>query len=204
MKNEMIKNTFILTMITVIAGVLLGFVYEITKEPIAAAKEAAKQKAFIEVFSDAESFEAYEGFDIEKASTVISDAGFPNNTISEVVVAKGASENLGYVATVVSHDGYGGDITITMGVTNEGLLNGISVLSISETAGLGMKAADAEFTNKFAEKNIPVFSVTKTGATDESQIDAISGATITTTAMTNAVNAGLAYISFISGGGVNE
>ena len=59
MKN-IIKNTLILTAITLVAGVLLGLVYEITKEPIALAKEAAKKEAYQQVMSDADAFEGLE------------------------------------------------------------------------------------------------------------------------------------------------
>ena len=110
---------------------------------------------------------------------------------------------LGYVLTMTSHEGYGGDITFTMGIQNDGTLNGISILSISETAGLGMRAEEVlkpQFSGKTAEK----FEYTKTGAVADNQIDAISGATITTNAVTNGVNAGLYYFQNALGGGVSN
>ncbi len=204
MKNTMLKNTLILTCITLASGLLLGLVYEVTKAPIATAKETAKQAAYQEVFHDAKSFSALESFDAVAAETVLADAGLDGNTIQEVVVANNGSEDIGYVVTVVSHDGYAGDITFTMGVTNEGLLNAISILTINETAGLGMKANEAEFKNQFAEKQVEAFTVTKVGAKDETEINAISGATITSSAVTNGVNAGIAYVNTITGGGANE
>ena len=57
--NKIIKNTLILTVITVVSGLLLGIVYDITKEPIAAAQEAAKQEAFRAVLPDASSFVSF-------------------------------------------------------------------------------------------------------------------------------------------------
>ena len=90
-----------------------------------------------------------------------------------------------------------------MGITKEGQLNGISILSISETAGLGMRAEEVlkpQFSGKIAEK----FEYTKTGAVADNQIDAISGATITTNAVTNGVNAGLYYFQNALGGGVSN
>ena len=90
-----------------------------------------------------------------------------------------------------------------MGIANDGTLNGISILDISETAGLGMKAEEV-LKPQFAEKNVPVFTYTKTGAVSEDQIDAISGATITTKALTTAVNGGLTYFQTQLGGGDNE
>ena len=50
--NKIVKNTLILTLITVIAGVLLGAVYEVTKTPIAQSQETAKKEAWQAVFSD--------------------------------------------------------------------------------------------------------------------------------------------------------
>ena len=77
-----------------------------------------------------------------------------------------------------------------MGVADDGTLNGISLLSISETAGLGMRAGEV-LVPQFAGKQVEQFSYTKTGAASDDQIDAISGATITTNAVVNGVNAGL-------------
>ena len=75
-------------------------------------------------------------------------------------------------------------------------------MSISETAGLGMKADTEEFKSQFSGKNVEAFSYTKTGAAKEEEIDAISGATITTNAIVNGVNAGLISFRALSEGGV--
>ena len=200
----MIKNTLILTCITLVSGLLLGLVYEITKAPIAATKVTAKQEAYKEVFQEAESFTALETFNEAEAETILAEASLVSNTIQEVVVANNGTEDIGYVLTVVSHDGYAGDITFTMGVTKEGMLNAISILTINETAGLGMKANEAEFKDQFAAKKAEMFAVTKVGAKEANEINAISGATITSSAVTNGVNAGIAYVNSIIGGGTNE
>ena len=117
----------------------------------------------------------------------------------------GAGNVLGYVITVNDHEGYGGDIEFMMGVRNDGTLNGISLLAISETAGLGMRAEEV-LKPQFADKNAESFEYVKTGAAGENQIDAISGATITTHAVTNGVNAGLYYFRevLMEGGDGNE
>ena len=86
----------------------------------------------------------------------------------------------------------------------DGTVNGISILSISETAGLGMQAEDI-LKPQFADKQVEKFEYTKNGAASENQIDAISGATITTNAVTNGVNAGLYYFQTkLGGGSANE
>ncbi|MBQ7562900.1 MAG: RnfABCDGE type electron transport complex subunit G [Lachnospiraceae bacterium] len=202
MKKENLKAIITLTVITVVAGVLLGFIYELTKEPIAAQELLQKQEAYRQVFADAASFEDYPEFDKEEAETLLQGAGLSYDSISEASQALDASGNvLGYVFTVISMEGYGGEIDVAMGVRNDGVLNGIEILSIGETAGLGMKADTDEFKGQFKDKQVSQFSYTKSGATQEYEIDALSGATITTNAMTNAVNAGLIYFDTITGGG---
>lgn len=199
--NKMAKNVLVLTAITVIAGLLLGFVYDITKEPIQAQQEKTKQEAYLKVFPDAVSFEEDESLHVSNSDAILTDAGYAEETIDEALIAKdSAGQALGYVFTVTTNEGYGGAITISMGVTNEGTLNGIEILSISETAGLGMKADTDEFKNQFAGKTVAQFSYSKTGATADYEIDALSGATITTNAMVNAVDAGLVYFQAVTGG----
>lgn len=197
----MIKDALILFAITLIAGLMLGVVNDITKEPIAQQEQKAKNEACQNVFTAADSFEAQELADSAQIEQVLTDAGISGADIDELMAAKDASGALlGYVITVTDHEGYGGDIQFSMGITNEGTLNGISLLSISETAGLGMRAGEV-LVPQFADKNVSKFTYTKTGATADSEIDAISGATITTNAVVNGVNAGLAYFDKILKGG---
>lgn len=197
----MIKDALILFAITLIAGLMLGVVNDITKEPIAQQEQKAKNEACQNVFAAADSFEAQELADSAQIEQVLTDAGISGADIDELMAAKDASGALlGYVITVTDHEGYGGDIQFSMGITNEGTLNGISLLSISETAGLGMRAGEV-LVPQFADKNVSKFTYTKTGATADSEIDAISGATITTNAVVDGVNAGLAYFDKILKGG---
>ncbi len=202
--NKMIKNALILTVITLCSGLLLGLVYEVTKQPIADAQEAATQEAYKIVFADADSFVDDEAFDAEAAQAVVDAEGYTAASIDASVIAYSGSEMLGYVLTVTDSDGYGGDITFTIGITNDGMINGISILSISETAGLGMKAAEPAFYEQFSDKIVQLFTVTKVGSTSESEIDAISGATITSQAVTDGVNAGVLYWESITGGAISE
>lgn len=197
--KEMMKNTGIMLAITIVAGLVLGFVYQITKDPIARQEANAKQAACQEVFSDAAAFEEVEISMPDEAGW--SAAGYGQERIDEVMNAVDASGNsLGYVITVTTKEGYGGDIQFSIGVRLDGTVNGMSILSISETAGLGMKAGDV-LKPQFAGKQVEQFEYTKNGATSENQIDAISGATITTNAVTNGVNAGLYYFRTELGGG---
>ena len=195
--KSMIKDAAILFVITLISGLLLGVVYEVTKEPIAVQEALRKNKACKEVFQGAVNFEALElsvpetG---EKAEATI-------NEVSRAVAEDGTV--LGYVFDITTHEGYNGDIQFTMGIRMDGTVNGISLLSIAETPGLGMKAEDV-LKPQFADKNVSLFTYTKTGAMSPDQIDAISGATVTTNAMVNGVNAGLEFFKTELGGGKNE
>ncbi len=131
----------------------------------------------------------------------LDESGYPSQTINEVVQALDASGSpIGYAFTVTTSEGYGGDIQFAMGVKDDNTMNGISILTIAETAGLGMKADTDEFKSQFADKNVEKFEYTKNGATEDSQIDALSGATITTNAMVNGVNAGLCAFTYEKGG----
>nr|WP_296155767.1 RnfABCDGE type electron transport complex subunit G [uncultured Blautia sp.] len=197
--NTILKNTISITVITLVAGLALGVVQDITAGPIATQQEKSKEEAYKTVFEDADKFEVYSADD--GLTSYLSDNGFTAQTIDEIMVAEDASgETLGYAFTVTDSEGYGGDIQFAMGVQNDGTLNGISILSISETAGLGMKATTDSFKDQFKDKKVEKFTYTKTGATSDDQIDAISGATITTNAMTNGVNAGLCAFQYVEGG----
>lgn len=186
--NKIIKNTIILTVITLVAGIGLGFVYEITKEPIAQAQETAKKEAWQAVFpeTDLDSFEAVD-VDEKAAAKAVSGLGI-KGSVDEVCKA---GED-GYVITTTDKEGYGGDIQITVGITADGTVNGVSILSISETAGLGMRATEPAFYEQYQGKQAEKFVVSKDGG-DGEPIDALSGATITSRAVTGAVNAALAY-----------
>ncbi|MCI8835372.1 MAG: RnfABCDGE type electron transport complex subunit G [Ruminococcus sp.] len=203
--NKIVKNTLILTVITVVAGCLLGLVYDITKAPIAQSKENAKQEAYKTVLADASSFAVYEAFDGTEAGKVLQEAGYESDEIVEVAVAEDASgAEIGYVVTVTSHEGYGGDIQFSVGILSDGTVKGIEILTISETAGLGMKATEPEFKEQFQEKQVEKFAYTKSGEEGDDKIDALSGATITTNAVTNGVNSALVYFQNVLGGSSNE
>ena len=111
-------------------------------------------------------------------------------------------KELGYVFSVTNPEGYGGDVSLSVGVRDDGTVNGYETLSISETAGLGMKAKEPEFKSNFKNKKADKFEVVKDGSgkNDDSKVDAISGATITSRAVTSAVNSCVAYSKSLKGG----
>lgn len=189
--RNMLHDALILFAITLIAGLVLGFVYEVTKEPRRLQQEKAIAEACSAVFEEAASFEALEYTVSEGLAAELSEAGVKTGDAYEALDEAGI--RLGYVLEATTTEGYGGNITIYLGVTNAGILNGISILEIDETPGLGMRA-DEVLTPQFREKEVQEFTYTKTGSRSDSEIDAISGATVTTKALTNAVNGGMKVI----------
>ncbi|MCR2046503.1 FMN-binding protein [Acetatifactor muris] len=199
--NVMLKEAGILFAITLIAGLLLGVVNELTVEPIRIQQEKAVQEACRAVFETAASFEELQFTPEPELQEELAGMGVKIGSVYEAAGSDGALQ--GYVVESVSTEGYGGNIVLYLGVTLDGTLNDISILEISETAGLGMLAPE-ELVPQFHQKNVDSFVYTKTGAAAENEIDAMAGATITTKAVTNAVNGGLKAANALMGGGQNE
>lgn len=110
-----------------------------------------------------------------------------------------ASGNVaGYVVNVTSKEGFGGEVSISTGISPDGQITGMEFLTINETAGLGMNATKPEFMNQYVGKTVESFELTKEAAQADNQIQAISGATITSTAVTNAMNAALYLIGSVA------
>ncbi|MDE6531846.1 MAG: RnfABCDGE type electron transport complex subunit G [Lachnospiraceae bacterium] len=204
--KQIIKDALILFAITAVAGILLALVNEITKEPIAAQEQQKKTEAFQAVFADAATFETMTLPDMTAPEYAPFAEAHPLSEINEINTAyDAAGQPVGYVLTVTNKEGYGGNIQFVMGIRMGGTLNGISILETSETVGLGLEAQTV-LAPQFAGKNVTSFAYTKTGAMAESEVDAISSATITTNAVVNGVNAGLDYFHgyLMEGGMSNE
>ena len=107
-----------------------------------------------------------------------------------------SGDTIGYVFKT-SAKGYGGDIDLMVGIDTSGKVTGVSILSISETAGLGMNAKNESFINQYIGKSGTI-GVSKNGASD-TEIQALTGATITSKAVTSAVNTALSLYSQIGG-----
>ncbi len=195
--NKIIKDACILFAITLVAGILLGAVYDITKTPIANQNEKAKQEAYRAVMADADKFEEIDGFSASDGATSYlakGDEDYSADEITEVVAGVKDNKIIGFVVTVVAGDGYGGDIKFSVGVKADGTYSGTSILSISETAGLGMRAkTDPTFLGQLEGKKVSKFNVVKdgTGSSADDKVDAIGGSTITSKAVVKGVNAAL-------------
>ncbi len=201
--KKILKDTLALAIITIISGIALGAVYMITKEPIAKQNEKTKIAAYNSVFSELDSYKEYDG--VEELSKVLKEKGFSGVELNEVVYAYNSNgEDIGMIITVTDKDGYGGNIKMTVGIDTEGTITGLEILEISETAGLGMKAAEAEFRNQFVGINADEVVYTKTGKVNDNEIDAISSATITTSAVTDGVNGAITVFNELIGGSDDE
>lgn len=199
MNKRIIHDALILTAFTLVLGLVLGGVYFITKEPIDAANKAAAEAAYKEVFQEAASFNKKE-YDVDAANKVVADGGY-SDTVDDIEEAVDGSGNIiGYVITVTAKDGSQGSITFSVGIKNDGTVNGYSITNISETPGLGMKAEDESFYGQFQNKLVDKFTVVKQAPAADNEIEAITGSTITSKAMANGCNAAILYFQSELGG----
>ncbi len=177
--RKIIKNTVILTLITLIAGLSLAYVYSITMAPIEQSAKNAQNSAYQVVFAAAAKF----------TPLTVSEYSDENNAkVYEVNEALDSSgKKIGFVLTTAAK-GYGGDIKIAMGIQTDGAITEIAILDDSkETAGLGTKIEEKWFISQFSKRKDTTVVL--------SDIDAVSGATFSTKGVLHAVNAGLTYYS---------
>ncbi len=160
MKKEFIKLSAILCLITFVAGLLLAGVNSITAPAIEQAEQRASEEAMKKILPEADTFEALN---------------------ENVVFAKKGDTPIGF-CTKVTTTGYGGDIIMMVGMDVTGVVQGIEILSHSETAGLGAKIADDDFKKQFAAKS-PFASVVKNETDSFDEITAVTGATISSRAV---------------------
>ncbi len=195
------KAIIAIFVITLLMGGTLGLVYNLTRKPIEDAREAAKLEAYKEVYPSAYKVGSNEDSDYTMANEMIHSAINPDVTLDELAVAIDSEGNtLGYVLTVTTNQGYGGNITIMVGIDTNCVIQGISVLSHSESPGFGAEAEKPEFINQFIGKEgVLEFGYTTTGNTSDDKVDAISGATITTKAFIGAVNTCLMFSILLGG-----
>lgn len=200
--NKIVKDAMILTAFTLVLGLILGVVNEVTKGPIAKVNYEAEQESYRNVFKDADSFEAYEDFDADKAADILAKSEYTSDEILSVNTALDKSgEVAGYVISVTSHEGSQADITMSVGIQIDGTLNGYSITSINETPGLGMLVGEEKFYSQFENKAEESYTVVKSAPAADNEIESVTGATISSRAVTNGVNASLVYFRTALQGG---
>jgi len=177
--------------ICLVAALLLAVFNLITEGPIAENALRAAQETRTRLLSAAATFEQVE---LEEGSAMDSCyEGFDAN-----------GESVGFVVeTTVG--GYAGEIVVTVGLDADNVITGINVGgdNFSETAGLGAKAKEASFTDQFIGESVPLTLAKGTTGTQDGIIDAISGATITSTAVNGGVNSAGKFVMDMSGEGAS-
>lgn len=191
------KSALILCLIALVTGVALSGVYTMTKDTIEAQQMAANAESYKAVVPDAETFETDEALTaaVDALGGEVYGTDYGRVHINDVIVGRNAAgEAVGYVISVTSSDGFDGDITLSMGIQPDGTLNGISFTELHETAGMGMRCDEPEFRDQFNGRLVSAFKLNKAGgSTAEDEINSVSGASISSGAVVNAVNAGLNF-----------
>lgn len=178
--KENLKLGLILCIITSFAGVFLGLANEFTKEVIAQNSKLSADD-LKELLPSANKIEY---FTFEKSE---------DSNVSEVFEAKNDSNTEGYVIKV-SPKGFNGAIDMVVSITNEGVIGGIKVLSQSETPGLGAKIEEKEFRDNFSGISIDdEVKIVKTASKNDTEIQGLTGATISSNAVLSGVNDALDF-----------
>ncbi|MGM0603114.1 MAG: RnfABCDGE type electron transport complex subunit G [Bacillota bacterium] len=184
-KESIGRLVLTLTVIGIISALTLAFVYQWTTPYIKEHQAAAQEKAVFNVLPGAEKFEEvnknghtfYEGY---------------NNAGSRVGIA--------YIAV---GGGFQGQIELMIGVNlNEEKIYGISILTHSETPGLGARITEDAYKSNFVDKPFGDYTVIKRETTEPTEVEAISGATISSEKVTTIIENAVSTIQSAYGGGM--
>ncbi len=193
------RPALVLCVITLISGAALSGVYEMTKDAIEAQKLAEEAESYRTVCPDAKEFVMEEKTDALVASLdgEVYGTDFGNVWINKVIVGKNAvGETAGYVISVTTGDGFDGDIVMSVGINTEGTVTGLEFTEINETAGMGMLCTESKFKDQFQGNTVDRFVLNKAGgSTQPNEIDSVSGASVSSGAVVNAVNAALDFFA---------
>ena len=176
--KHVLKPALSLFVIAAITTTLLSFVYTITLDPIESQFRRMQDNVLREIMPHAS---RYNELDIQAGGS-----------ITRIFEAYNNETLIGYVFEL-SPNGYSGRINIMAGIlSEENVLTGIRILSHTETPGLGALAARESFYGQFNGKALNALSVVKLTNPREDEIQALTSATITTNAITQAVNEAIA------------
>ena len=172
--GDIVKLALRLFIFALVASVLLAVTNEVTKGPIEQQKLASKMAALNTVLPGCE----YEQIEYEG----ISD----DSALDEIFVGKNADGSIKGYALTANPQGYGGEIPITLGVSEGGYVTQVYVGSLQETQGLGSRVGDDAFKEQF-------IAIAADPDTLRNDVDTIAGATISSSAFVNAVQEMLTY-----------
>ena len=184
-ESTLVNMVVALLVITMVSGGVLGLVYGMTKDAIAEVDQK-KNEAAIKAVLPIEGEITYKA-DTLKYNYEGVDMTFPCN------LAYDANGNFKGAAVKTSEGGFGGKIDMMVGFLADGTIKGTSVLSHTETPGLGANMT-GKFKDQFVDKNPASYKLTVTK--DGGDVDAITAATITSRAFTKAVDK--AYQAFMA------
>ena len=191
--SDILKPVIVLTAICLITSALLAFTNDNTLPKIKDVNDQRAQDARQEVLAAAT-------FDPEKLHTK-DDKGNPVE--NEYFIAKNESgEIIGYVFTTTAKS-YGGKLEAMVGVRADGTVNAVKLLQISDTPGLGMKANNENWLANFKNKVAGITVNKNKPAEGANEIQAITSATVTSKAVTAAVNTALENFATVTGGANN-
>ena len=126
-------------------------------------------------------------------ATDFSEISVEDENIDAVYEGVADGKTVGYCVKV-SPLGYGGEISMMVGVGVDGKVSGVKIVDMSETPGLGARAKEPSFINAYSGKKDGI-KVIKSGIPEDDEVSAISGATITSKAVTEGVNSALSAVS---------
>lgn len=194
-KETIFQDIIVMLLITVVSGFLLGYVNDITKDPISAAVVKEKNESYQKMFPTGDDFqEKILESDVQKEiKEILKVNNFSGGSVEGLVTVKENNEIKGYIITASSSNAYSGDITISLGLDNEGTIIGLDYITINETVGLGMNATEDSFKGQFVGKEVEYIKYVKGTTSNNDEISAITSATVTTNAVVEAVNSGLLY-----------
>lgn len=191
--KDILKPALILFLICAVASAALAGTNLLTKDKIEEQNRIQAETARQTVLPNASSFEKIEP-----------DGGFFDPAVTECFAGKNGDSVVGYVFTTTAKS-YGGDIQVMTGISEEdGTVSGVALLSINDTPGLGMNAQKESFRDQYKQA-VPAngFAVIKNAAPTEGEVEAMTGATITTNGVTDAVNKAVAQYNKMKGGDSN-
>ena len=189
MSKKYMRDMVPLVVICLVSALLLASFNLLTKDPIQQNSQRAAEETRTRMLPIASSFEAME---VTEGSNM--------DSVYQGLDASG--EPVGYVIQTTVN-GYGGEVVVTLGMDMDGVITGVDVggENFSETPGLGALAKEPAFTQQYIGKKVPLTLVKGNEPKGENTIDAISGATRTSSAVNGGINLAGKYISDLSGGG---
>lgn len=189
-KESDLKLIIVLTLVCAISGAVLTAVAKLTEEPIAKTKKEIKLGAIRGVLPEVAN-------DLDKDMKSVKFEYNGKEETFNVYPGKDKDSNpVGYAVESVSHKGYAGDIEVTVGVLPDGSIKAIKIVKQNETPGLGTKVESEDFQKQFIGKTLSNFKFKV--KRDGGDVDAITAATISSRAVSEALEKALKAVEALN------